>query len=118
MIDDDVELVVLHCGIEILLDDAGKRVDFIDEKQVAALQRGEQARKVAGFFDGRAGSAANPDTERLCEDMRESRLAETGRAGKEHVFQHIAALFRGIHHDHKLVAHLLLTGKLGEGGWP
>ena len=52
--DDEVELVVLHGGIEDLLHRRVEAVDLVDEQDVAVLQVGEQRGEVAGLGDHRA----------------------------------------------------------------
>ena len=50
LIDDDVELEVLHGRVEVFLDRRLEPVDFVDKEHVAAFERGEQAREIAGLF--------------------------------------------------------------------
>ena len=52
--DDEVELVVLHGGIEDLLDRRVEPVDLVDEQDVAVLEVGQQRGEVAGLGDDRA----------------------------------------------------------------
>lgn len=53
----DVYAVVLHGGVEVFFDDGVEPVDFINEQHVAGFKVGEQAGKVAGFFEH--GAAAH-----------------------------------------------------------
>ena len=46
--DDDVELEVLHRGIEDLLDGPTEAVDLVDEEHVALVELREDRREVAG----------------------------------------------------------------------
>ena len=57
--DHDVELEVLHRGIEHLLDRARQPVDLVDEQDVAVVEVGEDRGEVAGPLErGPAGEAA------------------------------------------------------------
>ena len=49
--DDQIELEVLHGGIEDFLDRGVEPVDLVDEQHVALFQVGEQRRKIAGLGD-------------------------------------------------------------------
>ena len=49
LVDHDIDDVVLHRRIQILLDRLLQAVDFVDEQDVATLQIRQQAGEVAGF---------------------------------------------------------------------
>jgi hypothetical protein len=52
--EDDVDLVVLHGRVEVLLGDAAEAVDLVDEQDVAVLEGvGQDRGQVAGLLDGR-----------------------------------------------------------------
>ena len=89
--DDEVELVVLHRGIEDFLDRGIEPVDLVDEQHVALLEIGEQRREVAGLGDDRAGGGAEVDAELARDDLRERGLAEAGRADEQHVVERLLA---------------------------
>ena len=48
--------------------------------------------------------------------MRERRLAQPRRAGKQHVLQHVAASTGGGHEQFEPFAHLVLSLELAESG--
>ena len=77
--DDEVELEVLHRGIEHLLDLARQAVDLVDEEHVAALEVGEDRREVAAALEHGPRRAAACDAHLVRDDVRERRLAEAGR---------------------------------------
>ena len=58
LVDDDVELEVLHRRVEVFLDGLLEAVDFVNEQHVALLEVGQQAGQVAGFLDGGAAGAS------------------------------------------------------------
>ncbi len=89
--DDEVELEVLHRGIEHLLDRRLQPVDLVDEQHVARLQVGEDGRKVAGALDHRAGGGAETDAEFTRDDLRQGGLTEAGRAMKKNMIKRFAA---------------------------
>ena len=57
LIDDNVELEIFHCRVEILLDGFLKPMNFVDEQHVALFEVSQQAREVARFFDRRSARA-------------------------------------------------------------
>src|SRR5438105_101680 len=54
LVDDDVQLVVLHRGVEVLLDGGLQSVNLIDEKHVTTLERSQEPGQIAGLLDRRA----------------------------------------------------------------
>ena len=89
--DHEVELEVLHRGVEHLLDDVVQAVDLVDEEHVARLEVGEDRRQVAGALDDRPRGGADADAHLSGDDVRERRLAEARRPVEEHVVEHVAA---------------------------
>ena len=51
--DDDVELEVLHRGIEHLFDGSGQAMDLVDEEDVAVVEVGEDGGEVTGALERR-----------------------------------------------------------------
>jgi hypothetical protein len=67
--DDEVELEVLHGGIEDLLHRRIEPVDLVDEEHVALFEVRQLRREVARLGDDRAGGGAEADAEflaRIC----------------------------------------------------
>lgn len=50
-VDDDIEPKVFHCRVKVFFDRGVETVDLIDEKNIAALEVGEDAGKISCFFD-------------------------------------------------------------------
>ena len=50
--DDQVEHMVLHCGIEDLLHGRRQAMDLVDEQDVAGFEVGQDGREVAGPCSG------------------------------------------------------------------
>ena len=88
--DDQVELEILHRGIEDLLDRRIEPVDLVDEQHVALFQIGQQRREVAGLGDHRAGGGAEVHAELARDDLRQRGLAEAGRADEQHMVERLA----------------------------
>ena len=77
--DDEIELEILHGGIEDLLDGRVQAMDFVDEEHVALFEPGQLRREIAGLGDDGAGGRAEIHAEFARDDLGERRLAEAGR---------------------------------------
>src|SRR5271157_4184942 len=78
LVDDDIQLEVLHGRVEVLLDGFLEAMDFIDEQHVSCFQVGQKARQVAGFLDSRPAGALEVGAHGLGEDVGEGGLAQAG----------------------------------------
>ena len=112
--DDEVELEILHRGIEHFLDRRTEAMDFVDEQHVALFEIGQQCGEIAGLGDHRARGGAKADAELARHDLRQRGLAEAGRTDEQHVVQRLAALARRLDEDREILARLLLADELGQ----
>ena len=110
---DDVEPEVLERRVEDLLGRAGEPVDLVDEEHVARLERREHRRDVL-LLERRAGDRAEAHAELLPDDLRERRLAETGRAGEQDVVERLAPRLRRVERDRELLLDALLADEVVE----
>ena len=111
---DEVELEVLHCRIEDLLDGRIEPMDLVDEQDVALLEIGEERCEIAGAGDHRAGGGAEVHPELARHDLGERRLAEPRRAGEEDMVEGLAAGAGGGDEDLEIGPRLGLADELGE----
>jgi hypothetical protein len=104
LVDDDIEPVILHGGVEIFLDGWMQPVDLVDEKNVALLEIGEDAGQVAGLFDLRPARAVNFRAGGRRDDVGEGGFPQPRRAGEEDMFEDIGSLHgRGQSHHHHIL---------------
>src|SRR5438477_4206224 len=89
--DHEVELEVLHRRVQRLLDDVIQPVDLVDEEDVPALQVGEDRGEIARPLKNGTGGGTDRDVELVGDDVRERRLAESGRPVEEDVVEDVAA---------------------------
>ena len=113
-VDHDVNAVVLHRRIEVLLHDGAQTVDFIDEEHVVGFEGGEQAGEVTGFVEDRSGGYLEAYAQFVGDDIGEGGLSETRRAEKEDMIQALATHFGSLDEDLEVRGHLALTGEVGE----
>ncbi len=116
MINDDVELEILHRGVKVFLDGFLEAMDFIYEQHVAFFKVGEQAGEVGGFLDSRAARAFDARSHGLGNDVGKRGLAETGRAAEQNVVNGFAAFLGGGDSDFEAFLDFGLAGELGKNG--
>ncbi len=88
--DAHVDPIILHRGIEKLLQHRAEPVDLVDEQDVAGLQRREDAHQVARLLQDRPGGGAQLHAHLLGQQHRERGLAEAGRPEEEQVIELLA----------------------------
>src|SRR6266850_7432134 len=89
-------------------------MDFVDEKDVAFFQIGEEPRKIAGFLDGRTARALKICAHSLGENVSEGGFAEAWWATEKDVVDGFVALFGGSDSDFETFFHLSLAGEFAK----
>ncbi|MEY9591396.1 hypothetical protein ABIA06_003687 [Bradyrhizobium yuanmingense] len=112
--DDEVELKVLHRGIEHLLHRGAEAMDLVDEEHVAFFEVGQEGGKIAGLGDHGPRGGAETDAELLRHDLRQRGLAEPRGTYEQHVVQRLAALARRFDEDREILARLRLADEVGQ----
>jgi hypothetical protein len=97
--DDDVELVVLERGVELLFEDGLQAVDLVEEEDLALAQVGEDGGEVSLDLQGWAGGLLEADFKLVGDDGGEGGFAQAGRAEEEDVVEGFAAGFGGLESD-------------------
>ncbi len=116
--DHDVELEVLHRGVEDLLDGAGEAVDLVDEEHVALVELREDGGEVAGPFERGPRRDVEVHAHLGGDDAGERGLAEPGRAGEQQVVGGLAAPAGRLEDDGEVLLQLGLADELGEAARP
>ena len=78
-------------------------MDFVQEKDLALAQVGEDGGKVALNLEGGAGGLLEADVEFVGDDGGQGGLAQAGRAEEKDVVQRLAAGFGGFKGDGELL---------------
>ena len=107
----DVDFIVLHRRVEILLDDRAEAVDLVDEKHVARIEVGQQARQVARLVEHRTRRDAQLRPHFVGDDVREGRLAQSRGAVQQDVVERVAAHERRLDEDMEVFDDLVLPGE-------
>ncbi len=116
LIDDDIDAEIFHGGIEVLFDDFGEAMNFVDEEDIAFLQASEQAGEVARFFDGGAGGGADGGVHFGSKNVGEGSFPEAGRSAEEKMIEGLGAGAGGVDEDAETVFEFGLAGEIGEAG--
>jgi hypothetical protein len=112
LVEHDVDLVVLHGRIEILLDNGAQAVDFVDEEHVARIEVRQQARQIARLVQNGAGGDFELGVHLVGDDVRQCGLAQSGRAVQQYVVKRIAAHEGRLDEDAQVFDDLLLSGEI------
>ena len=118
LVDEDVDGVVLHRRVEVLLDGDVDAVDLVDEEDVELGQLGEDAGEVGGLFEDGAGGGAELGADLARDDVPQRGLAQPRRAGEEDVVERLAALARRLDVDLQVLDDLGLPDELVEASRP
>lgn len=111
----DIDLEILHCGVEIFLDDRAKAVNLIDEENIVRLKGREETRKVARLVDDGAGRCLHIYAQLVGNDVGESGLAEAWWAIEEGMVERLAAHLGGSDEDAEIGHHATLPREIVEG---
>ena len=111
--DHEIELRVLHGGIENLLHHRAQAMDFVDEQHVARLEIGQEGGQVARPLEHRTRGLAQVDLELVRDDVRQGGLAEARRPEDQHVIQRLAPHPRRLDRDPQELDDLRLSHVIG-----
>jgi len=107
-------VVVLHGGVENLLDHVGQPVDLVDEEHIVFLQVREDRGQVALPLDDGPRGHLDADAHLPGQDVGERRLAETRGAREQDVVQGLAPHARRLDENGEAFLHALLSDVLGK----
>ncbi len=111
----DIESVILHCGVQYLLDLTGKPVYLIDKQHIVRLQIRQQRCEIARLFDSGSRGYTDIHSHFIRDYARQRGLAKSGRSVQQNVIQTLAALFRRLDIYRHILLDLVLTYILGKG---
>jgi len=103
LVDDDIDPEVLDGGVEILLDDFGQAVNFIDKEDISLLQSSEKTSEIACFFDRGTRGGANGGIHFCAQDVGECGFPESRRSTEEKVIEGLGASAGGVEKDSKAI---------------
>ena len=107
--DDQVELEILHGGIEHFLHRRIEAVDLVDEQHVALFEIGQECREVARLGDDGAGGGLEVDAQLARHDLGERGLAQPRGPRTQHMVQRLAARLGSLDEDPEVLLGLRLA---------
>ena len=111
-VDGEVDLEILHRGIDVFLDGGRHAVDLIDEEDVTFRHSRERPDEVTRLRKRRSTRGVEPRTHLRRNDMCERRLAQSRRTVQKHVLHRVLALTDGFKRDRKSFNEIGLTDVL------
>ena len=114
LVQHDVDLVVLHRGVEILLDDRAEPVDLVDEQHVARVEVGQQSGQVAGLVQHGARRDAQLRSHLVGDDVGQRGLSQARRSVQQHVVERVAPHQRGLDEDAQVFDDLVLSREVAQ----
>ena len=106
-----INAIVFHGRVEVFFDHATQAVDFVDKQYVVFFQGCEDAGKVAGLVEHRAGGDFKSHSEFVGHDAGEGGLAQSGRAVEEDMVEGFVAHTSGGHKYAKVFHNLFLPAE-------
>src|SRR6266446_4124441 len=110
--DDDVELEVLHRGIEDFLDIGLEPMNLVDEKHIAEFEVCQNRSQITLHLDQRAGGRTESCPHFVGNNGSECRLTQPGRTVQKNVVERLTALARGLDGYVEVVLNRLLANVL------
>ncbi len=89
-------------------------MNFVDKKDVAGTQVGENGRQVARALYRRAGGDFNVDAHLIGQDVRQSCFSQARRAVEQHVIQRFGALASSIDQYLQVFFDLFLADQIDQ----
>ena len=116
--DHEVELPVLHRGVEDLLDGRRHPVDLVDEEDVSGREIRQKRGEVARLLEDGTRRDADLGAHLAGDDVRERRLPEPGRPREKDVVERLAPPARRLEEDAELLLELRLPDEVRQRARP
>src|SRR6202521_1285669 len=114
LVDNDIQAKIFHRRVEIFFDGGLQPVDLIDKENISAFQSRQDTGQISGSFDHWTAGGLDIDFHGIGQDIGDSCLSQSGRTAEQDMFEHVAALFGGLHHQFQPLANANLSLELAE----
>ena len=108
----DVDAVILHRRIEILLYDRRKTVDFIDKEHIVGFQRGKDSRQIARLIKHRTRCNLESYAQFVGDDVAQRGLTQSRRTMEERMVERFATIFGSLNKDLEIFHHAILSAEI------
>ena len=110
-VDQNIDLEILHGGVEVLFDHPADAVNFIDKEDIPLLKFCQKTHEILGLVEDRTTGRAKIDAHLSGNQTRECRLPQTRHPGEQGVIEGISPLPGRLQVDLEIVHHGSLTDK-------
>ena len=114
LVNHDVDAVVLHRRVKVLLDHGRKSVNFVDKQHIVRFKARQQSRQVARFVEHRPRSQLKAHPQFVGNDVRERGFTQSRRTVQQSMVQRFAAVFCRFDKHPQVLDHLALSAKVLE----
>ena len=108
----DIDAVILHRRIEILLYHRRKSVDFIDKEHIVGLQRGKDSRQIARLIKHRTRCNLEFYAQFIGDDVAQRGLTQSRRTMEERMVEWFATIFGSLNKDLEIFHHAILSAEI------
>ena len=108
----DIDAVILHRRIEILLYHRRKSVDFIDKEHIVGLQRGKDSRQIARLIKHRTRCNLESYAQFVGDDVAQRGLTQSRRTMEERMVEWFATIFGSLNKDLEIFHHAILSAEI------
>src|SRR5271169_4215672 len=116
--DYQIDSKILHGRIENFFERGLQPMNFVEEKEIALVERSKHGGEVALFLEQRAGANLDRHAHFICENLRESGFAQTWRAIEQNVIERLFAGTRGLDGDREIFFYARLANVIVKALWP
>ena len=108
----DIDAVILHRRIEILLYHRRKSVDFIDKEHIVGLQRGKDSRQIARLIEHRTRCNLESYAQFVGNNIAQRGLTQSRRTMEERMVERFATIFGSLNKDLEIFHHAILSAEI------
>src|SRR5689334_10301560 len=110
--DHKIDPVILHSGIKDLFDGGEQAMNFIEKKDLADFDGGENGSQVTLALQQRARAGFDSDAQLAGDNLRERSFPEAGRTVEQDMIERIAAAARRLDGDQDVFLNATLTDEI------
>ena len=111
----NINAVILHCGVQILLHHRRKAVNFIDKQHIIRFQTGKHPRQIARLIKHRTGSYLKAHSQFIRNNIGKCRFTQSRRSMQQYMIQRFATQTSCFNEDTQIIHHLILSAEVFKG---
>ena len=115
--DEKIEREIFHGGVEIFFDDGIESMNFVDEEDIAFIERGQDTGEVAFFLNSRSAGLHDIDAQFVSADACERCFTEARRSTEQKMAERLLPHACSLDKDANIIDLGFLTDIIGEATW-